>query len=123
MVMQNAAAESCRLLATKVAMGAHTQEKYEGYVKRRLAAIPPVDIFHIHGNRCSWNIHLQGDSDAERVSVRIENKVKPLPILNLGAAALGALDSQGNLTQVVQVETPTQPLWYGRQLAEEKGGR
>ncbi|MDR0888875.1 MAG: pilus assembly protein, partial [Coriobacteriales bacterium] len=60
MVMENAAGEACRLVATRTDMGAYTYEKYERYVKRRLAAIPPIDIFHAHVGAKTWDIELNG---------------------------------------------------------------
>ena len=111
MVMENAAAEGCRLLATATSQGAYSNIKYESYVKRRLAAIPPVDIFHQHSNGCTWKIALEGDESSIEVSVQIENRVKPLPLLGWGADFLGMTDENHNLVQEVRVTMPTQPDW------------
>ncbi|MDR2036126.1 MAG: pilus assembly protein [Coriobacteriales bacterium] len=111
MVMQNAAAEGCRLLATATSQGAYSVDKQEGYIKRRLAAIPPVDIFHVHASGCSWKITLEGDEYAAEVSVSISNQSKPLPLLGWGATALGLTNPAGNLVQEVTVVMPTQPPW------------
>lgn len=111
MVMDNAAAEGCRLLATATTQGAYSTEKYEGYVKRRLASIPPIDIFHVHNSGCSWEITLEGDESSSEVSVHIVNRVKPLPLLGWGADFLGMTDANNNLVQETRVTMPTQPAW------------
>lgn len=111
MVMENAAAEGCRLLVTATALGSDGNTKYESYIKRRLAAIPPVDIFHIHEGGCSWVITLTGDENSSEVSVSIVNQVKPLPLLGWGAKLLGLTNSNNNFVQEVTVTMPTQPNW------------
>jgi len=110
-IMENAAAESCRLLATRTALGGYSDEKYLGYTKRRLAAIPPIDIFHAHPNGDSWTIELTGGEESPEVSVRIVNHLKPLPLIGLGAQLLGKTDAEGNIEQVVEVKMPSQPDW------------
>ena len=110
-VMENAAAEGCRLLSSKTALGDYSEDKYQGYVKRRLAAIPPTDIFHAHVGSGTWNIVLSGDENSQSVSVAITNKLKPLPLLGWGTQLLGMCDEQGYLTQEVKSSMPTQPSW------------
>ncbi|MDR1358654.1 MAG: pilus assembly protein [Coriobacteriales bacterium] len=110
MVMENAAAEGCRLLATSYTQGA-SQEKYEGYIKRRLAAIPPVDLFHLRTGGRGWEIDMEGDEGSVEVSVHIVNRLKPLPLLGWGAELLRMTDAQHNLVQEVRVTMPTQPDW------------
>jgi len=117
MVMENAAAESCRLLATATAQGTFSQEKYEGYVQRRLAAIPPLDLFHVHGSGCTWVITLEGNEYSSEVSVSIENQVRPLPLIGWGASLLGMTNADNNFVQEVTVSLPTQPNWV-----EDSGG-
>lgn len=111
MVMENAAAEGCRLMATATAQGAYSQQKYEGYIKRRLASIPPVDIFHVHSGGCAWEITMEDDEDSEEVSVRIVNRLKPLPLVGWAADLLGATDKDHDIVQEVEVTLPTQPGW------------
>jgi hypothetical protein len=118
-VMQNAAAESCRLLSTRSDVASYSGDKYEGYVKRRLASIPPVDIFHAHTGSDTWDIELSGGEMSSEVTVRITNKLKPLPLLDLGARALNLTDGNGYLTQTVEVAMPTQPEWV---WANSSGG-
>ncbi|MCL2136331.1 MAG: pilus assembly protein [Coriobacteriia bacterium] len=110
MVMENAAAETCRLLATKTDFSTYSTEKYEGYVKRRLSSIPPLDIFHASSSGKAWLIELSGDENSSYVTVSITNYLKPLPLIGGGAALLGMLED-GYLVQTVVVTMPTQPSW------------
>ncbi|MBQ6585602.1 MAG: pilus assembly protein [Coriobacteriales bacterium] len=112
-VMENAAAEGCRLLATRstAADGGYAAQKYEGYVLRRLGSIPPIDAFHVHGDACSYEIVLEGNENSGQVSVRISNKLRPLPLLGFIPRALGACDQDGLITLEVEVSMPSQPGW------------
>jgi hypothetical protein len=110
MVMENAAAEGCRLLATKTEFGNYSNDRYEGYVLRRLASIPPVDIFHASASGQIWVIDLSGDENSKTVTVTITNHLKPLPLIGWGAGLVGLLDD-GYLVQRVSVTMPTQPDW------------
>lgn len=111
MVMQAAAAEGCRLLTTSPAASGYST--CEDYVRRRLAAVPQQDSFHVHGGDCSWDIEFTGSSSSSEVSVRIENQLKPLPLLDAGAALLGMLNEEGNLVIAVKATSATQPSWVG----------
>jgi hypothetical protein len=111
MVMENAANEGCRLLVTKTQQGEYSDDKYEGFIKRRLAAIPPLDIFHVQRGQRPWEIVQEGDEQSIVVSVRIVNKLKPLPLLGWGTKLLGMCDEQGYLTQEVVARGLTQPEW------------
>lgn len=110
-VMQNAAAEGCRLLSTRSDIANYSGDKYQGYVKRRLSSIPPIDIFHAHTGGDTWNIELVGGETSTEVTVRITNKLKPLPLLDFGASLMRLTDGDGFLTQVVEATMPTQPEW------------
>jgi hypothetical protein len=111
MVMNSAAAEGCRLLATRTVQGDYSDEKYKGYVARRLSAIPAVEVFHVRQGAVGWDLSLEGDEASEEVGVRISNRLKPLPLLGWGAEFAGLCDSDGYLTQEVEVRMPTQPSW------------
>lgn len=117
MVMQAAAAEACRLLATAQVEGA-TIERCEDYVRRRLGSIPQQDCFHVHGGGCSWNIQMETASDSG-VSVRIENELKPLPLLDGASALLGLTNERGNLNIAVEASMPAQPGWVASSEAGE----
>ena len=112
MVMRSAAAEGCRLLATAASEGVgDSAEQCEAYVKRRLGSIPPQDCFHVHEGGCTWSIELEGSESSQVVSVSIATEVKPLPLLDAGAALLGAVNERGNLVVKVSESYKVQPDW------------
>ncbi|MDR2197757.1 MAG: pilus assembly protein [Coriobacteriales bacterium] len=111
LVMENAAAEACRLLSTRADVGSFSADKYEGYVLRRLTAIPLTDIFHVGTGVRSWDITLEGGEGSEEVCVRIVNRLRPLPLLGWGARLAGQTDAEGYLTQTVELRAPVQPSW------------
>lgn len=119
MVMQAAAAEGCRLLATKTDVAGSMDAACEAFIRHRLGAVPPHDCFHVHRGGCSWNIALEGDEESQAVRVTIGNDVRPLPLLDAGAVLLGMSDAQGNLHIEASASLPTQPSWVDR----VEGGR
>lgn len=108
LVMANAAAEGCRLLATA---SDDTGGSCEAFVRHRLAAVPQHDCFHVHQGECSWDIDLSGGESSGQVTVRIGNELKPLPLLDAGARLLGLTNGNGNLEIEETVTTQTQPDW------------
>lgn len=108
-VMQGAAMEGCRLLATSSDGSSGT---CEDYLRRRLSAIPQVDFFHVHSGGCTWRINMSGNEDAASTSVSISTEVKPLPLIGLGAGFLGLTNGNGNLTIEVEASAQTQPSWF-----------
>lgn len=111
MVMESAAAEGCRLLATKSDDAGMTDERCTALVKRHLGAIPQQDLFHVHGAACSYEIELSGDEHANRCSVTIRNQVKLLPLFDVAGALLGMADEAGRMGIEVTRSAPTQPAW------------
>lgn len=107
-VMQSAAAEGCRLMTTASSADA---SNCDDFIRRRLSAIPQIDQFHVHSSGCSWQIDLSGDEASGNVSVKITNKLKPLPLLDAGSALLGIVDAQGCLKIEVESTQKTQPDW------------
>ena len=108
LVMANAAAEGCRLLATATGdMGGSC----EAFVRHRLAAVPQHDCFHVHQGDCSWNIELLGDESSQEVTVSIENELCPLPLFDAGSMLLGLANANGNLEIAESVTMRTQPDW------------
>lgn len=105
-VMEAAAAEGCRLLATSSDDGAA-----EEFIRRRLSAVPEQDLFHIHGSGCTWQIDLEGSESSSQVGVTIHNEVRPVPLIGLGAHLLGLTNGNGNLDIEVEASQPTQPDW------------
>ena len=110
-VMGGAAAEACRLLATKTGAAGSMGDACEAFVRHRLSAIPQHDCFHVHGGSCSWDIDLVGDEGSESVTVRIGNELRPLPLFDTGARLLGLTNAHGNLEIEETVTMPTQPAW------------
>ncbi len=108
LVMGNAAAEGCRLLATATGDMAGS---CEAFVRHRLSAVPQHDCFHVHQGDCSWRIELAGDESSESVSVRIVNELRPLPLFDAGARLLGLANANGNLEIEEVVTMQTQPGW------------
>lgn len=113
MVMQAAAAEGCRLLATSTDSLGSMDEACEAFIRHRLGSIPQQDCFHVHEgtNGCSWRISLSGDESSQTVEVGISNELKPLPLLDAAAALLGLVNENGNLVVEVSASAPAQPGW------------
>jgi len=110
-VMGNAAAEACRLLATSTDALGPMGGSSEAFVRHRLAAIPQHEYFHAHEDGCSWDIELSGDESSEVVTVRIANEIKPLPLFDAGSTFLGLTNGRGHLVIEETVSLPTQPEW------------
>lgn len=108
-VMNNAASETCRVLAT--CDEANKQQVCESFAKRRLGAIPQQDNFHLHSSGCSYLIELEGSQDSEVVKVTVKNEVKALPILGFLSGALGMLNSNGCFEIKAESSLQTRPTW------------
>lgn len=111
MVMENAAAEACRLVSTYAEAGEYSDRRYQEYVQRRLASVPPIDIFHVSPDGEGWQIILDGGDSPGLVKVTISHRVRPLPLIGWGAALMGMTDGDGYMTQEVKVSMPNQPPW------------
>ena len=110
-VMGNAAAEACRLLATRGDAFGSMDGACEAFVRHRLAAVPPHDCFHVHDGGCTWDIALAGDETSESVSVSIGNELRPLPLFDAASTLLGMTNASGNLEIRETVTMQTQPDW------------
>ena len=110
-VMGNAAAEGCRLLATSTDALGSMQGSCEAFVRHRLAAVPQHDCFHVHRGGCSWDIETTGDEASGAVTVRIGNELRPLPLFDMGSRLLGITNGRGNLEIEESVTIPVQPDW------------
>lgn len=117
--MQSAAAEGCRLLATT---GSDAQV-CEDFIRRRLSAVPQTEIFHVHSSGCSWDIAFEGSEASGTVKVSIANEVRPLPLLDAGAALLGLTNDAGNLEVRVECEQQMQPDWALSSLGGAAAGQ
>lgn len=112
MVMNYAAAEGCRLIATKTESGGMDDDGYRDLVLRHLGAIPPQDLFHVHDGGCSYEIELSGDEGSALVAVRIKNRVKLLPLFDSGAVLAGA-SRDGTVEIEVEQTARTKAPWLG----------
>ncbi len=110
-VMQGAAAEGCRLLATKTAVLGDMRPSCEAFIRHRLSAVPPVACFHVHDGGCTWNVSLDGDESSQTVSVDLSTEVRPLPLFDVSGAVLGMVNENGNFEVSVSSEMPVQPDW------------
>lgn len=123
LVMQAAAAEGCRMLATRSYASGADAYVYEEAIRRHLGAIPQQENFHRHQDGCSWKIELLGDEYSSEVRVRITGSVRMLPLLDLGGRLLGMGDGQGNLEVRAEASAPTQGTWVeGSELGMDPGG-
>lgn len=106
-VMEGAAAEGCRLIASSAQPG----EAEENYIRRRLSAVPQTDIFHIHDQGCTWVITFDGNEDSQEVGVRISTEAMPLPLIGTAVRVLGLGGPHGNLQIEVEARMRTKDAW------------
>lgn len=107
-VMQGAAAEACRLLATAPESG---EVDCESYIRRRLGAVPQQENFHVHKGECSWDIKLEGGEGSRIVSASISTEARPLPLIGAGAELFGIVNERGNFEVKAAASMETQPEW------------
>lgn len=93
-VMQSAAAEGCRLVATSTRAAGAAPQAQCAYVLRRLAAVPDAPIFH-EGGEAGWEIELSGSTSAHAASARITTTARPLPFVGVLAGMMGQGDGSG----------------------------
>lgn len=110
MVMQSAVEEGCRLLATSDGQGCD-EASVRSSVTHRLLAIPSEEHFHVREADGGWDVAVEGSAASSEVGMEISTKVRPLPLIDLGGRALGALDGDGYMTITVRASRPTQPSW------------
>lgn len=109
MVMNGAAAQACRLLVTLPEGDPNGQCKE--FALRRLSAIPQQDCFHVHSSGCTWSVECEGGEGSGEVTVVIETKVQPLPLIGFALDSLGAADANRLITISVSQSMKTQPDW------------
>lgn len=108
-VMNQAAEDACRLLATK--RQADPEDAFEAAVRRSLGAIPQQDCFHVHRDACSYEVSLGGSEKTAEVKVVVSNRVRLLPVFDAGARVLGLLDDEGALTLTASAARQTYAPW------------
>ncbi len=106
-IMNAAAAEGCRLVATNTGGDATIR----AYVERRLEAIPKIPIFHIGDD---WGINWSRSSDGT-ANVIIENHADPLPLFGILAGLTSTIGDDGGIVQRVDVSCSSIPGWIGGQ--------
>ncbi len=100
-IMSSAANEAVRMLATTT-----NKDEVTAFIKRRLAAVPEVSVFH-SGGADDWVVEVeQGDE----VSIAVTGHARPLPLMGFISAALGASDSSG-LALSVTAKGKSQQVW------------
>lgn len=109
-VMQSAAAEGCRLVATSTRAAGAAPQAQCAYVLRRLAAVPDAPIFH-EGGEAGWEIELSGSTSAHAASARITTTARPLPFVGVLAGMMGQGDGSGGVVLEVNVSRATRPGW------------
>lgn len=108
-VMQQAAAEGTRVLATREEDGIADDEACRAYVLRRLAAVPNVPAFHV-GAADGWEVAVAGGAATNDVSVEVVGRIRPLPLVGVMAGMLGEVDGDEVVLRV-QVTSSTRPAW------------
>ena len=106
-------------LARVVATGRGPAEDVRSYALRRLAAVPEVPMFH-EGGPDAWEVSAEGPDDAGRVSVSIEGRVRPLPLLGAIVSALGTAEGDVVLVRV-EADCDLRASWIGGSYGEWVG--
>lgn len=109
-VMQSAAGEACRLVATSTRAQAAAPTAQRAYVLRRLEAVPPIPLFH-EGGDAGWTIEVEGSTEGHEASARIATTARPLPLVGVLAGLLGQTDASGAIVLEVSVSRATRPDW------------
>ena len=106
-VMSGVAAEGARLAttATQDEMGSLV----DGYVRRRLKAVPDIACFHA-GGADAWEVEVESDGARVRVSVR--GHARPLPLVGVTAGLVGQMDG-GDVLLSAEVERGMRSEWVG----------
>ena len=85
-------------------------------MRRRLGAIPPLDVFHVHDSGCTWEVRCEGGGAADVARVTVRTEARPLPLLDGGATLLGMVNERGNLVVEVTATAPTRASWAQESL-------
>lgn len=111
-VMASAAAELVRVATTARC----SDEELRGYALRRLASVPDVAMFH-EGGPESWEVEVEGPDPVGRVLVRIEGRVRPLPLLGVLASSLGEVSGDDVIVRV-EASGDVRADWVGGEYGE-----
>lgn len=110
-IMQAAASEGCRLVATNT----NDEASVRAYIERRLEAIPKIAIFHADD---TWDIEWSG-GEGDVVQVSIVNHAQPLPLFDIVAGLAGSMDEGGTIVQRVESSVSPIPSWAGQGYAPD----
>ena len=105
MVMEQAAAETARLLVT----ASCDDDAVRRFCLRRLSSIPEMCLFHV-GGQDDWNIELSGEAGS--VEVSITGHARPLPVFAFFSGLVLNHDDEGLVLSVHHVQT-LRPAWLG----------
>ena len=106
-VMSGAAAEGARLATTS--SSDEMESLVDGYVRRRLRAVPDVACFH-EGGGDAWDIDVRQDGGRVRIAVR--GRARPLPLVGVTAGLVGQMDG-GSVILSAEVERDMRAEWVG----------
>ena len=106
-IMNTAAAEGCRLVATSTVDDTTTR----AYIERRLEAIPKIPIFHVGED---WAINWSRSENGV-ANVIIENHVQPMPFFGILANLTDAIAEDGNIVQRLDASSTPLPTWMSKQ--------
>lgn len=106
-IMSGAAAEGARLATT--ATHDEVTSLVDGYVRRRLRAVPDVSCFHAGGGD-AWEVAVM--QDGGRVRVSVVGHAQPLPLVGVMAGLVGQTDGEGVLL-LAEVERDMRSEWVG----------
>ena len=103
-IMNEAASEGCRLVATSTNDDATTR----AFILRKLSAVPNLPILHDDNE---WDISWSGGELGQPVTVRIVNHIRPLPLFGIMAGLASTKTSDGRLEQVTEISSSLAPDW------------
>lgn len=107
-VMESAASETARIMVTAEGQ---SDLSYRAFARRRLEAVPDLDIFHT-GGAYDWDIKLtRATETGSQVSVTITGAVRPLPVIGVFASAMGSTNEDGDVVLEVTVSYEGRPGW------------
>ena len=109
-----AAGEGVRVCAT--APAGSREELVASYVRRRLAAVPDIPVFH-EGGRDGWEVTSELSEDGRQATVSVKGHVRPLPLLGASLNALLPHDEEGPVLEV-RVCGQVRPEWLEGSLDE-----
>lgn len=106
-------------LARVVSTSRGSADEVRAYALRRLAAVPEAPLFH-EGGLDAWEVVAEGPDDAGRVSVSVEGRVRPLPLLGAIVSALGTAEGDAVVVRV-EASCDLQASWIGGSYDEWVG--